>query len=67
MELTWPQIILYNHASWVNHERAERRYKAKDKKKGPQKKTHSVLDNKGWQDLTPEEQAAKTDELMSQL
>jgi hypothetical protein len=33
MKLTMPQIIMLNHASWVNRENAERRYNAKSKKK----------------------------------
>lgn len=31
MNLTLPQMIMLNHASWVNHENSERRFKAKRK------------------------------------
>ncbi len=68
MELTWPQIVMLNHASAVNSERSDRRYKAKDKNKGNGTgKKHAVLDNKSWNEMSPEEQAKATDDMMMQL
>lgn len=37
MKLTMPQIIMLNHAAWVNKERAERRHAAKRDKEGSKK------------------------------
>lgn len=67
MELTWPQIIMLNHAVAVNNERSDRRYKAKEKKGNTKPKGTPLPNNQSWKDLTPEEQAAETDRLMGQF
>ena len=67
MELTWPQIIMLNHASWVNSTRSEKKHESKKGKgKGARKVKAGpeVLDNKDWNELTPEEQAEATNSMM---
>lgn len=36
MSLTLPQIIMLNHSAWVNHERSQAKFEAKQKKEGKQ-------------------------------
>lgn len=69
MELTWPQIVMLNHASAVNNERSERRYKAKEKQGKKTKSGPSIaaLGHRDWKELSPEEQAEATDQLMGQI
>jgi hypothetical protein len=42
MKLTLPQLIMYNHASWVNNERSEKRSKAKAEKEKQQQNVPSL-------------------------
>lgn len=67
MRLTVPQIIMYNHASWVNHERSERSYKHKSKNKKSEYSGKEIMDGKTWEELDENEQAKATDFYMTQL
>jgi hypothetical protein len=55
MSLTLPQIILYNHASHVNHTNAERRYEAKNKKEDKGEENPVVLNGKRADELSGDE------------
>jgi hypothetical protein len=62
MALTVPQVILLNHAAWVNHENHDRRMKAKESKKKKAaneiEKDPEVLEGKKMSELEPAELSA---------
>jgi hypothetical protein len=63
MRMTLPQIIMMNHAAWVNQERSERRYKVKREmeeqksasRTSPQTAEELVIGNKKMSEMTSEE------------
>lgn len=61
--LTMPQIIMWNHAAWVNQERGDRRYKekrdhednVKESRTNPKKDSDVVVGGKKMSEMTSEE------------
>lgn len=55
MRLTMPQIIMYSHASHVNHANAERRYEAKRKSEDKGDNNPVVMNGKKADELSGNE------------
>lgn len=60
MSLTLPQIIMLNHAAWVNQEQGKKRYEAKQRREKkadgkPLTMSDIVVDGKPMDEMTSEE------------